>query len=34
MDIRRRLSIRARLTLFFVLAIAVVLAFTGFALFI
>jgi signal transduction histidine kinase len=28
----RRLSIRARLTLFFVLAIAVVLAFTGFAL--
>ena len=32
MDIRRRLSIRARLTLFFVLAIAVVLAFTGFAL--
>jgi len=32
MDRRRRLSIRARLTLFFVLAIALVLAFTGFAL--
>jgi signal transduction histidine kinase len=32
MTARRRLSIRARLTLFFVLAIAVVLAFTGFAL--
>jgi signal transduction histidine kinase len=32
MERKRRLSIRARLTLFFVLAIALVLAFTGFAL--
>lgn len=32
MDAKRQLSIRARLTLFFVLAIGIVLAFTGFAL--
>jgi len=32
MERRRRLSIRARLTLFFVMAIALVLAFTGFTL--
>lgn len=32
MDVKRQLSIRARLTLFFVLAIAVVLTFTGLAL--